>query len=394
MGFIRKMAVALCATLMGITLLGVAWTNIGASTIRNKKVVEDWFNKSGFYTQISDVAIDTIKKSTAAGEASSIPVTDPNVEAIVRNALNPDFLKTTVNSALDGVYGWLGSSSGDLSFKLDFSAAKDTLATGLGNFAKTHAASLPPCGVIGNNSPVEDPFTATCLPRGVTADQVGAMATQNFLAQDFLKNPVVDANSFKINDKDGNKVPITSDSKVMAVRKAYHLSGHLPLVLAIITVLLIIAIIFLSSTRLRGVRRVGTILLTTGGGLLAIYFIVRYLFDWASKRAIEANPENRAQIKLGVDFLKLAIGDAERVLLTYSVGFMILGIVAIVVAFLLKRRGNPKPGKTSSGEEKPEPVEEAETVEVPAGIDLTPVEPKPTAPEVPKHSRPPRKIQL
>lgn len=379
MGFVRKMFVGLCAGLMGAALFGVAWTNIGTATIRNQKTVKNWFSKSGFYDQVADIALTNIKKASAQSGSSEIPVTDPAIQAVVKDALSPEFIKTNIDSSLDSIYSWLSGTNQDLLFKLDLNPVKDKIAAGVGNFAKTRAAGLPVCGVIGNNSPV-DPFAATCLPRGVTPEQVGTLATQTFLTQDFLKNPVITSKDLKIADGSGKSIPIAEDSRAKAVQKAYHLSGFLPVALIISAVLFMTGVIFLSADRLKGISRVGLVFLVTGLSLLVLYGGTRYIFDWASKRVLATQGGPSAEVKLGVNFFKVALNDVERVLLIYAIAYIVLGIAAKVTAYLLKKRREPDTKEGDEGEPKPE-----EPKTVPEA---------PPTPVLPRRPRPPRKIQL
>ena len=382
---LRKMTVGVLVSLLSISLFTMAWTSVSSATIRNKETVKSWFDKSDFYTQVPNVVIASIENNTISSSngTDGLPISDSAIQKIIKDALNPGFLKTNVDAALDSIYAWLDNDQSDLSLKLDLTTLKNTISSGLSDYAKTRAAGLPVCGAVGNNSPV-DPFSSTCLPKGVTSEQVGAIASENFLKQDFLKDPTITADSLKIKDKYGNSVPATSDVRVKAVRKSYHYSGFLPLALAVLSGLLVLGIIFLSVGRLKGIKRTGSVFLTSGIVFGVLYGGLIYIFNWAENNALQTQPAPTDQVKLGVSFAKVVLHDIEKVLLTYAVAYVAIGIGAKVVAHLLSKRNKPAKHEANTEEVKASEDKQPE-VETP--------EEKPAQEEQPT-PKPPRKIQL
>lgn len=387
---LRKMAVGVLVSLLSVSLFTMAWSSVGSATIRNKQTVKSWFDKSDFYNQLPDVVIASIENNTKSSSDGSdgLPISDPAIQKIVKDALSSGFLKTNIDAALDSIYTWLGNDQPDLSLKLDLTTLKNTISSGLSDYAKTRASGLPVCGAVGNNSPV-DPFSSTCLPKGVTPEQVGTLASDNFLKQDFLKDPTITADSLKIKDKYGNSVPATSDVRVKAVRKSYHYSGFLPLALAVLSGLLVLGIIFLSVDRLKGIKRTGSVFLTSGIIFGVLYGGLIYLFNWAENNALQTQPAPTDQVKLGVNFAKVVLHDIEKILLIYAIAYVAIGVGGKVVAHLLSKRN--KPAK-----------HEANTEEVKASEDKQPGDETPEA-ETPEEKpaveeqltpKPPRKIQL
>ncbi len=385
MNILRKTIVGLCAAFLGTTLLALAATNTSISTIHNHQVVKGWFEKSGFYTEVSNIAVTTIKNDAGS---SAIPIDDPAVQKIIANTLNPDFVKTSLTNVLDSVYTWLGGTQDNLAFNLDLTSAKDQLTTGLTKYAKDRAVSLPTCGAIERNNPVE-PFTATCLPLGVTADQVATKAREQFLAQDFLKNPVIKGGDFTIKDKAGNSIPVTSDERVQLTRRAYRLSGSMPLLLSVICLVLIAGVVFLSKTRLAGIRRVGIVFLTAGVGLLLLYFGIKFIYNWASSHVMTSSGGVVAQTKLGLDFFRVALIDIERILLTHAIAFCVLGLLAILIVTILLRRSKLHIKRHAEDIDNNIPEYVVPVIEAPA----SPLDPRPPVLGAPPRPKTPRKIQ-
>lgn len=390
MNVMRKILLSFLGGLLGTVLIGVAWTNIGTATIRNRSVVYGWLNKSNFYSQVADIATQNIEKESQNSGQNSLPLSDPAVKNIVKNALSSDFIMTSTKTVVDSIYQWLDGTSQDLTFTLDLSPIKNQVVDGLTAYAKTRSAGLPKCGAVDGNGPV-DPLTATCLPKGMTAVQLTSLAHDYVVGQKLFQKPVIEGSSIMVTEN-GQSVPLTSSSKVAAARKAYMLSGYLPLGLGIATVLLILAIVFLSRRKLQGLSRVGTIFIVTGVGLLIIYAGLRYFFDWGSKHLANVQGGLNTQQKLGIDLTRVVLSDVERVLLIFVILYICVGVVAHIAKIILEKRHKTAKYPESHDENMP-----TEANPSPAPRDLTPITPRPfvpSAPVLPKKPRPPRKIQL
>jgi hypothetical protein len=389
MDILRKMLLGFLGGLLGTVLILFAWTNISASTVRNRHVVTGWLDKSNFYTQTADIVIENIEKEAKKNGAQGLPFSDPAVKTTVENALSGDFVQTSITSFIDSVYQWLGNSEQDLAFKLDLNPVKTQIVDGLTTYAKARAVNLPKCGAVDGNSPIE-PLTTACLPVGVSAEQIGSLAHEYVQGQELFKTPVILGSDLKIK-QNGQEVPLTSDGKLQAVRKAYKLGGSLPLILGVSTVVLALGIVFLSKRRIQGLQRVGNIFLTTGFGLLIVYAGLRYFFDWGTKHLASMPGGIDAKQKLTIDVLRVILSDVERLLLIFIIMYFVIGISSRIAAMLLKRRGHGH--ESPLAQDSPMPVDHTNA----PVRDLTPLDPRPvapTAPTVPRPPRPPRKIQL
>ncbi|CAN5398902.1 hypothetical protein BH10PAT3_BH10PAT3_5370 [soil metagenome] len=348
MNILRKLFIGLLAGLLSITLFGMAWANIGVATIRDRQKVKGWFKSSNFYAQLPDVVLEKVnndkKNPSTPGEPSSaegdLPIKDPQIQAIVKQAFTPALLQNSVESVLNGTYKWLDGSAKGIDFSIDLTTAKQQFATGLGTYVTNRATSLPVCtdGQINGNF---DGFNATCRPAAVSPADAGAIATADFLKQDFLKDPVITAKNLKADsaepNKEGNpRVPLEESAAV--AKTVYQRSGQLPLILGVLSLLLAMGIIFISRDRLRGIRRVGYVLVSTGVFLLITYLILGAGFTAASRKLAESNSDGPFAAKLITNFASSAIADVKSVLVWYVASFIGLGILACILPSILKKR--------------------------------------------------------
>lgn len=373
----KKLLASLCAGLLGLTLFGVAWANVGLSTIHDRVTVKNWFIKSDFYNQAVDVVLEKAKASADKNQPNdpnesnqkedsglgSLPINDPAIQAVAKQAFTPQLLQTSVEGFLNGTYDWLDGSSKDIAFSVDLSSAKQQLATGLGTYVENKVASLPVCP---NNPAADDydAFSATCRPAALSATQAGSEFSANLLKQDFLKDPVITADTLKIEGDGDQKTALTEDAKVAAVKTAYQRSSQTPLVLAILALVLAAAIVFLSSDRLRGIRRVAYIVVVIGVILLLIHAGLGAASTKLTDKLTLSGSESPQQTKLMIDFGKAVIGDVRSAIMPFVIGYIGAGVAGVVIINILKKRQaqhegpEDKPTVETKDEPTPEPKEE------------------------------------
>jgi len=211
MNGLRKFGVGLLAMVLTALLYGMAGTHVGNSTIRSREAVKNWFVESNFYGQAVDVALEKAVSSTGAGNFN-IPVSDPGIQNVAKQAFSPTFLQQTVEQALDSGYGWLDGSKDKLDVKIDLTGPKDQLANGLADFVTNRVNGLPVCPA-GTDFSNFDGYNATCRPGAISGQQAGDIAKQNFLDLDFLKDPVLSSNNIQTVDK-ANTGSIDAQEKI------------------------------------------------------------------------------------------------------------------------------------------------------------------------------------
>lgn len=343
MNIFKKIVTGFIAGLLSLALFGMAWANIGLRTIHDREVVKGWFEKSDFYHQVVDVVLEKARDSATeqdeqqkSDSVGSLPVNDPAIQSIAKQAFSPDLLKTSVESLLDGSYDWLDGTTKDIAFSIDLTSAKQQLADGLGAYVTNRTTALPVC------TPAQtgdfDGFTATCRPSALSAAAAGANFTSDLLKQDFLKDPIITSSKLKVKDDEGREVALSSDKKATAVKTAYQRSTQLPLALATLSLLLVLGIVFVSSDRLKGIRKASHVFLVNGLALLILFAGVGFSLTKGTDSLAETGAKTPQQTKLMIDFAKAVVSDIKGALLIYTVAFIVIGIAGIVLARLLKTK--------------------------------------------------------
>jgi hypothetical protein len=402
MRILKGLFVSLCVTLLSLALLGTAWSYIGLKTIHNRDTVKGWLNDSSFYDTVADTVLDNVKDESGR-QGDDIPVDDARVKTIVKQVFSPDFLKQNSEAILDSTYAWLNGDSNTLSFSVDLSSARQQLATSLGAYATEKAAALPACTAATQITGDFDAFKATCLPPGVTAQAAGQEVTSQLLENDeFLNKTTFSGNDITINDN-GTSRPFTETDQAKAARKAYQLSSFLPIALAIISLLLALIIFFVSPSHWQGLRRIGVTLISNGFILGISYLIVQRLPGAIDKSINTTDAKGR----LISNIVRTIAADLKEPLLAFTIGFIALGIILIVLGAVLNgRKGKPAKtdneaphsAATASNPETPGPEKPAVTdpaiqnpTDKPTTAPTLPTKPMPRPVDKPKT---PRKIQL
>ena len=312
-----------------------------------KKILAD----SDIYSSIISSTLDQAK--TSGGEGEGISLTDPNIKAVAEKTFTPQFLQENTEKVLDSVFLWLDGKTTIPDFKLDLSGLKDTFANETAKAAEARAVTLPVCptGLSGSADSYE-PFSASCLPRGMTPASVAAQI-QNSLSkgEGFLEDPIITADTIKLS---GSGQSVFAD-QLKGIPNYYQQVKKTPIYLAVLSLLIALAIVFLSTSRTRGLHRVG-ITLTTVGILLLIF---AYALDWGINKKLL--PQMNLENKVLQEKLKTLASDitanVDKTYYTFGGIYTGLGVLAIgLPLFIHKRRGGPMPEEPTHHEV---PVHEA-----------------------------------
>lgn len=298
-----------------------------------KKILAD----SDIYSSIVSSTLDQAK--TSGGEGEGISLTDPNIKTIAEKTFTPQFLQENTEKVLDSVFLWLDGKTKIPDFKLDLSGLKDSFAVEAAKATETRAATLPVCpaGLSGSADSYE-PFSATCLPNGMTpasmAEQIRASLSQ---AEGYLEDPVITADQVKL----GNSNQSVFADQLKDIPNYYQQVKKTPLYLAILSLLTALGIVFLSTSRTRGLRRVG-ITLTSIGVLLLIF---AYALDWGLNK--KALPQMNLENKVLQEKLKTLASDitasVNKTYYTLGGVYAGLGVLAIGLPLFINKRREHMP---------------------------------------------------
>jgi hypothetical protein len=341
--FLRRGGLAIASTLLGILLLSTAGAAVTHFVLADPTKVKQIISTSGAYDHIVGAALDQAQKKNQTEQNDTVPLNDPAIRSTATQALTPEVLKTNTEQFIDGSYHWLDGSVSKPDFRLDLTGPKQTFINGVGEYAENKAVGLPACTLADLRALQSqqaagsfDVFNATCLPPGVTPAQAGAIARADIAKQDFLKDPVITADTFTQN---GQQNPF---DKAADAPHAFQSAKNLFWVFAALDILLSAAIVFLHPSRRGGLKRVAINLVVAGVLTVILAGTIRYILDHISgtKDATTGALANQVLIPL----LKELGGAVGTVYLVFGIVYLALaGGLLLIRQYILKE---PAPVET------------------------------------------------
>ena len=358
MNFLRKSLLVILAPLLFLLLYAAA-LDFGVLTIAGQPTgVKKIIANSGVYQTIVPDALAQAKQ--ASGSGAQIPLDQQVILNAAAQAFTPQVVQRSAETAIDGLYDWLNGKVAEPDFTIDLTPVKANFATAVGKAAEKQAAGLPACpaGVRSDNF---DPFSASCLPRGTTPAQVGIQAQNAIMSgSGFLEHPVITANSVKTDT--GQSIFST---KLSNLPKQFQRVKKTPYILSALAILSAVGIVFLSSSRVAGLKRAGTIFLSVGIFML----IFAWALNWGvNKEALPKLQFDNAVLQKDVKNLITSLSQSvDKNYWIFGSIYTALGVAAIAGSVVLSRHG------AKNGPTKNLPAENTDT---PAGAAKTVNEPK------------------
>lgn len=390
MQIIRKIFLGLFGGVLFFSLIFGVWVQVGHSTIGRRDTVKHWLQDSGFYERIVDVVLENADTS-AEESGQQIPLNDPQIRSITTSAFSPDFIRQNVEEVLGGMYAWLDGETARPQFSVDLSAAKQQLADGLGNYAASRASDLPACTaeqmqtMDTNNL---DILTIPCLPPGVNPALAAADLRNEILSnQDFLGDTSITGDDIKIGNN-GQETTLDQNAELQKVQDGYKATKSLPLIAGIVALLCVVGIIFLSGSRIKGMRRAGIILLSAGLALGFSFMIIRASSDFLRDRVTDVGGSSSASQELASGFADTMGRDISSLLGWYALAIGLTGLVLIVVSIFVGR--NKQPSTKNTDREQSAPITDTPVTQTTVASNT---DSRNAAKEKSK-PQPPRKIQL
>jgi hypothetical protein len=293
-------------------------------TFGNSATVKNIISDSGIYNSVVSSSLD--QASPITGDGAQIPFSDTVMRKAAIATFTPQFIKQSTETIIDSTYRWLDGKTPLPDFYIDLTSQKTTFATSVAQSVQQQLAGLPVC-TRANTPPTFDALSATCLPAGVTPSAAATSLQSDILSgQGFLDNPVITADTIKAS---GDSQSIFSN-QLKNAPQVYHDAKTVPSILVALSTLTAIAVIFLSKTRWRGVRRVGIILLISGVLLLLSAWAANHIASSDIVKSISLNtPVLQSSVRtLVVDTAK-SIGKSWWI---FGAGYSALGVGLILVA--------------------------------------------------------------
>ncbi|MDB5161189.1 MAG: hypothetical protein JWO96_569 [Candidatus Saccharibacteria bacterium] len=335
-------------------LLFLTALNFGiVQTVGNPKDIKTIISESGLYSGVVPSLMDQMKQvDTSVGQ---IPTSDPTIRQAANQSFTPAEVQRNAEGAIDSIYAWLDGKTPQPNFKIDLSNVQSSFAANLATAVQQKAASLPPC-TTPYTSTSFDVYSATCLPRGVTPASVAAQVKSDAAGgKGLIDKPVITSADLK----SGNSGQSVFSSQLKGLPTQYQRVKKTPILLIALTILCAAAIIFLSTSRARGLRRVGITLVVVGLFMLA--------FSWGLNRANTNFIQPKISLSnpvMQADMRKLVTDIVQRIdknYWTFGGVYAALGLAALAGPVILQKRGRLPHKETDSpaGQVGAAPEEEA-----------------------------------
>ncbi len=350
MHIVRKLGLWTANGLLRSTLFLLAFVSAVVMLLGTPTHIKAALKTSNVYSSAVQSLLDQAKKSTESSSNSDVPINDPVIQQAATSAFSPSFLESSTETIIDGTYHWLDGKTPRPDFQVDVSVAKQNFITAVANYAGQRVTGLAVCNrqqLLALQGQDINPFTVPCRPPGtnVPAEQQ-KLINQLSSNADFLPNTTISASSLP-KDEQGQ----TAFDKAQNAPKAYQFSKSSPWLLATISVLLALAVLFLHETKRRGARSLGITFLSIG----LILGLSTLLISWALHKALaptgnlgkslQANALQLSMIKV-IDTLGQFF---SRRLLWFAVGYVVFGgALLFILKFVWKEPKPTSPTETPS----------------------------------------------
>lgn len=269
-------------TLFSLALAGAGWMTFGTSD--NLKKAAD---ESNIYESAVTNVLDGVKKDAQKQAGGELPLDDPALQQVAREAFPPELLSKNSERIIDGIYGWLQGKTESPQFSVDLTEAKQQLSSGVATYAQQRYEGLPPCtlqelqGLDRNNI---DAFKVTCRVPGVGGETV----RDRVLAEVQGSNGFLNDTTFTADDLPKDEQGRTVTENLAVAPDVYNLFKSLPWILGILSVLFATAVLFLAEDKRKGLRSIGITLVGVGVFLLISSWLIRWSFEQLNKQQTEA----------------------------------------------------------------------------------------------------------
>lgn len=331
----KKFLLVISSGLLKLTLFTLAIIGAVLFVFGTPEGAKKALNDSGLYDNAVDSVLEATAKEAKKESGDVLPLDDPAIQSAVKDAVPPELLKDSSEVIIASLYDWLNGKTEKPEFAIDLNETKTKLVDGIAGAAQSRYEGLPVCTLeqlqsVGTDV---DPFNAPCQVPGLASSSIAERVRQELLTNnEFLKDTVITADNLP-KDEQGNGIA----DNFSAVPGIFGLIKSLPLLLGFVSLLLAVAVMFLSESKRIGLRRIGITLVGTGIFLLIGSLIGILLFDQANKpgKLVQEGNEYNANIIKGLQSL---FDGLNQGLMRYYIAYIILG-TGILLTLWYQGRG-------------------------------------------------------
>jgi hypothetical protein len=278
----KKVAKGFLLFIGSTTYIWLLFLSAGAFELRQTfaqpHTVKNWLANSGVYGGIVE-EVSKLATIQQKQENSLVQITSDDITGVAKDSFPVSSIKNDSENVIDGFYGWLKGNTSSPEFSVDFTSRQAAFAREMTDKLAVKINALPACSTTGRYSiQAFDPFKADCKPKGadVTAG-LSSFEKDLAVSKDILPQMVYSQKDIKLKDSQGQQVGIAT--AFSWAPEAYKGLLWGPWLIALLTILAALSLIFLSSSRRKGLYRVAGGLLFVGVIMLVSGFLLRPAFD-------------------------------------------------------------------------------------------------------------------
>jgi hypothetical protein len=382
--YVRKFFLFIASSILVSSLVATAtfWTLNG--TIGNRDTIKAWFEDSGVYSNFIDEVVSATSnpsenenpENKQNAENQDSKVDEEGAEASIdadtlANAASvafpEDFLKTSLESAIDSGYDWLEGNTEGLELQIDFTDAKNRFATALEAEAVTKAEVLPICesNITGQEI---DVFSANCLPADLDVKTIAAEFKNEILnSEDLLPDPVIDAEDIKI-ESDGVEKPF--DEAFNQAPRIFEIAISLAWVATVVAVAASLAVVFLAASKRKGLFHLAkSLALATFSVAIFAVISINAPLDFGGVSGGDEASQGFSE-NIVVPFIKEAISSIANWSLVFAGIYFSILVVLLLGLFLTRKKENKDENRSNhTDQEKIQPKTEPNADEKPEQAD-------------------------
>ncbi len=254
MNFFKKLGCGICSLVLKLSLLIFALTFALVGVLGAPDHLKRALNESGTYDNVVKVALDATTNDLAK-QPQQIDLNTPEVKQAAIEAFPADTIASWSEQFIDGIYGWMDGSTKEPEFRIDTSAQQDVFAQNIANLAVQKAESLRPCSrqeSLELSRQEIDLFDLPCRP------PIDLSGERERLTAQIKDNNNIFGSDNVINAKDITANTEGQDQfKASPIPTAFQWSKRLPVIAAGVMAISSATLVWLSSDKRRGFKKVG-----------------------------------------------------------------------------------------------------------------------------------------
>jgi hypothetical protein len=337
----RKILIIISNTLFKLVLFMTIGIVAAVLLYTDRAYIPSVLERNDFYSRLIPSLLETNKDQPLTKDGG-ITLEDERVQQIITGAFSAEDIEKYTNIIIGSVYDWLEQESSQINFIVDLTEHKQRIANGLSLFAVNRIQELPLCTEIPTNI---DPFSITCQPPFIDyATEQIKLEEQLLNEPRFLSDTIITEETIFGVSEEKNLEEAYSYAPTI-----YSLLRYIPLYIGFVLLVLALIVIFASSTRKIGMRKIGRGLI--GAGVSLVFFTA--IFSFVLPNLTGSIPILQST-GVGIDNLmnKVAVDlsrDYSWMIIKISAPLILVGAVIVFYAQKGRYKKNYSSAKLKSG---------------------------------------------